>query len=172
MKSNKAFTLIELLVVVLIIGILAAIAVPQYQKAVLKSRASRIIPVVKSLGQAQESYYLANGNYADSFDKLDISLPGVASLGGDICHDYLSHYYDCHGIDDWAVSIGKDSNGIFAIESVFKKGQLKIIYYLEHRYNSTGASFICLALTEDSTIGKKVCAGLGKATSQSRMFIL
>ena len=54
--SYAGFTLIELLVVVLIIGILASIAAPQYQKAVEKSRATHALTLLKSLGQAQEAY--------------------------------------------------------------------------------------------------------------------
>ena len=76
MKTNKGFTLIELLVVVLIIGILAAIAVPQYQLAVAKSKFSTLKEATIALKNAQEIYYLQNGTYAIRFDLLDINLPG------------------------------------------------------------------------------------------------
>lgn len=71
----KGFTLIELLVVVLIIGILSAVALPQYTKAVEKSRAAQAFAVLKSVAEAQQSYYMANGTYAKFFDELDIDLP-------------------------------------------------------------------------------------------------
>ena len=82
--SRLGFTLIELLVVVLIIGILAAIALPQYQAAVLKSRFMAFMPLMRSLKEAQERYYMENGEYAASLLDLDVQIPGH-------CKNYLNY---------------------------------------------------------------------------------
>ncbi len=74
---QKGFTLIELLVVVLIIGILAAVAVPQYQKAVEKSRASEALIIGNKLKQAQQLRHLQTGEWdGDNKDVLDIDISG------------------------------------------------------------------------------------------------
>ncbi len=79
---KTGFTLIELLVVVLIIGILSAIALPQYEKAVEKSRLAEAVTMVKAISQAQDAYYLANGTYTTNLADLDISVPGTDTTEG------------------------------------------------------------------------------------------
>ena len=89
MKS-QGFTLIELLIAVLIIGILAAIAVPQYQKAVDKTRYSQMVWGIKTIHKALEHYYLTMGSYPPAnlenvYDPsllssvLDIDIPPLPS---------------------------------------------------------------------------------------------
>ena len=72
---KQGFTLIELLVVVLIIGILASVALPQYKKAVEKSRATQALTLLKSVAQAEEAFFMANNHYTNSLDELDIKIP-------------------------------------------------------------------------------------------------
>ena len=89
-SCKSGFTLIELLVVVLIIGILASIALPQYEMAVEKARATKAIVAVKALAEATERYYLANGTYPANEqgkqplskinEELDIEVPEIEGL--------------------------------------------------------------------------------------------
>ncbi len=81
--SKNAFTLIELLVVVLIIGILAAVALPQYTKTVLRSRMAEAMTNIKGLGEAERRYFMENEKYTLNFEELDISMSD--SCTGSFC---------------------------------------------------------------------------------------
>ena len=105
---KKAFTLIELLVVVLIIGILAAVAVPQYTQAVEKSRFSKYRTLASALATSVEAFYLANGTWPTSFEELSINLPADMSTQNN------TFYAVCRKNDQLycCMTIPNKSNGI------------------------------------------------------------
>lgn len=95
-SKNSGFTLIELLVVVLIIGILAAVALPQYQKAVMKARATEIKSFISAVEKAMSVYLLEHDGYPSSnsdtgipWDDLDIDVTSFCSSIG------AAPYYQC-----------------------------------------------------------------------------
>jgi prepilin-type N-terminal cleavage/methylation domain-containing protein len=92
-KNTKGFTLIELLVVVLIIGILAAIALPQYQKAVRRSRASEALTMLNAIIKGQEEYFLIHGEYSNNIEELSITVPPGKLEDNMSDEDKKSNYY-------------------------------------------------------------------------------
>ena len=71
-SKMAGFTLIELLVVVLIIGILAAVGLPQYEKVVEKSRSAEALVNLRSLVQSMKLYKMSTGQIAQNIEDLDV----------------------------------------------------------------------------------------------------
>ncbi len=149
-EVNGGFTLIELLVVVLIIGILAAVALPQYQKAVLKSRLATVMHLVKTIHEAQEVYYLANGKYTNQIEDLDIELPEATRTSSPGGNTWLT----------W-------NNGQYrvAIETSLVSGAVRNkegdydLQYQQYYSHSVGKNEILCAAFDN--VAKSVCQGFG-----------
>ena len=155
---KRGFTLIELLVVVLIIGILAAIAVPQYQKAVAKARAVQALTGLQAIVQGQEAYYLANGEYDQSFTHLDIQMPSSSESWAPLFVNSSSNNVE----DNMSISVYKQ----------FADGPLYFSYYVGSK------EYVCMcdanttcALCESFPHVKKDCHEVDKSDGFSCYYL-
>lgn len=155
MKNKQAFTLIELLVVVLIIGILAAVALPQYQKAVEKSRMIEAIILVKKIAEAQNLFFIANGRYAtfEEMDALDIEIPKTGTVHHNDQNRLLTKdfIYTCQGT----------STGEIALAQRAPHGSKYYIKIVSNNINKIG----CVSYTTASSVQKKLCDELNQQGS-------
>ena len=153
-NGTMGFTLIELLVVVLIIGILSAVALPQYRVAVEKSRLTQQMVLVDAVVRAQELYYMANGQFANDLSELDFGLPGGCTFPGGSadpswanCGKFSINYKhgsncDVHG-----------SNG-----TTWNTGALR--YEKRMSVGECTGGIFCHAQTSDN-VAQQVCKSLG-----------
>lgn len=81
LKARKGFTLIELLIVVVIIGVLAAIAIPKFSKSRERAYFSAMRSDLRNLATAEEIYYAANSTYTQELSALsDFTLSKDVSI--------------------------------------------------------------------------------------------
>ncbi|MBQ3667510.1 MAG: prepilin-type N-terminal cleavage/methylation domain-containing protein [Elusimicrobiaceae bacterium] len=174
MVMHKGFTLIELLVVVLIIGILAAIALPQYQKAVERSRVSVYLPLMDTIANAKELYYLEHGVYPSQTVALnmDIQMPSTCtprSNGpGKITNDWACEggfLFDMNGAGGVRLMYcpGEDANGNkynIRQNTCNSKKKYEIWRWQKHApvEYSQGDEWHCYTLQTD--LGRKICPSL------------
>lgn len=160
MKKIVGFTLIELLVVVLIIGVLAAIAVSQYQKAVEKSRYAKMLSIITNLAKEYQVYYMRNGEHPTSLADLDITIPGLDSNGClkdgkyGICVLYYSNYHNSTRLYvRKGNGEGRASNGYVYLPNGYRWKTVEPGIYCHQALNWAGPDGMCKGslVYEDAT---------------------
>ncbi|WP_428897860.1 prepilin-type N-terminal cleavage/methylation domain-containing protein [Parelusimicrobium proximum] len=148
---KKGFTLIELLVVVLIIAILAAVALPQYTKAVEKSRATQALIMLRALRDAQVRYQLQNDSFTKNFSELDVSIPNATSCGSSTENEQMCD-------DKWIYILFKTGylqakrNGINIEMNAMNNVMYCIVNKTDPKY--TAATSVCQSLTGKTSVAK------------------
>ena len=138
-NNNKGFTLIELLVVVLIIGILAAMAMPSYFKAMERSRMTEAVTLLANIAQAQQRKYMQINSYAKNYSGLDVAPKGAT--GGEYCTKGTLAKSACGNGNGFLVSLEQTNTTLNKGNAVAKRvgpGTLQYDYSLVRYYNGEG----------------------------------
>ena len=149
-EGHKGFTLIELLVVVLIIGILAAVALPQYEKTVEKARMTEAIMLVRAIANANQVFFMENGRYAgkDEILLLDVEFPGQVIPSGDAINRLKTNYF--------VYSPGGSSTDHIAVAQRIPYGVTYYLYVLQ----ADPTRLHCSLKSSPTAIQRKLCEQL------------
>ena len=143
--NKKAFTLIELLVVVLIIGILAAVALPQYQTAVNKSRYAGLMPLAKSVKDAEEAQLMATGKYTSKLEDLSVQVPGTIDDNTATTDHVTIELYNGEGDYDFVKATDTRNPANTFVMYFAKSGNFKGEIHCEAEQNNAKAKQLCLS---------------------------
>ena len=164
----KGFTLLELLVVVLIIGILAAVALPQYKLAVAKSKAAQMLSLVKSFADAEDRFYLVNGRYTYNYDDLDLVLPSTKTAP---CRSKPAQ--TCYDINGWSFEIFRANQSGTPVSVEANKDPTIITSYFEESRRKTYGRLTCVARPiANEAFGHKICKALGGKKIMDKLTII
>ena len=139
---SQGFTLLELLVVVLIIGILAAIAIPQYQMAVGKAKFSTLKNLTRSVAESAQRYFLSNGAYPSKYEDLDIEIDSLSNPKS----YYDSSTFSFQLLDGTGCIIWRNSSDYIACSKIIFGKTMS--YYLSRE---TLKPKLCLAFSKDTS---------------------
>ena len=161
--GRAGFTLIELLVVVLIIGILAAVALPQYEKSVQKARVAEAMVWLKKMSDNWDVCMLANGA-VDCYAGNDMLMEGTPAAEGEYSFETNNFEYAFGLAGPQAV----DKNGdydLFLVPRSFSQANVGVPTSLEGKRvcaveTDKGASF-CKSLSGQSTPDSAMTSALG-----------
>ncbi len=142
--KNAGFTRIELLVVVLIIGILAAVALPKYELAVRKTKYMSGVSLARPFMDAEDRFLLAAGSYTHRLEDLDIQCPASMS--------------DYHVSEETGVSECKDTQGrhLVLAKTYLKYTSSRDLISFDWKFSDR--MMYCIAA---DSIGHALCKSLG-----------
>ena len=93
-KSSKGFTLVEIMIVVVIIGLLAAMAIPAFQKVRTASQTKTILNNLRQLSAASQQYYLENGVASVAYTDLVGASKYIKTISTVAGEDYSALIYN------------------------------------------------------------------------------
>lgn len=79
-RRSRGFTLVELMIVVALIGVLAAVSVPNMQRYGYRAKRAEAMVVLEAIFKAQLAHYVEYGQYGDTFDEIDFKVDGAVAV--------------------------------------------------------------------------------------------